>query len=145
MKIANHKSVFLLKKEFIQTMSFNCDSCDSTYKSKPGLRAHYKTAHLEERHKCNICSITRTQRSALFHHMREVHGMNGGNKKIKCNKCDYTTSHKVQLKTHIEAIHENIKRFKCTFCTYETYHKIVMKRHIDSLHGKEGKKNKYCF
>ena len=130
--------------QILPIMSFNCDKCESSYQSKPGLRTHYKTAHLQERHKCDICNVTRTQRSAIFHHMREVHGMHGGNKKLKCNRCDYTTSNKVQLKTHIEAIHENIKRFKCTYCPYETYHKIVMKRHIESLHENEGKKTLMC-
>jgi len=54
--------------------------------------------------------------------------------------CDYETCrkkfrYKANLKTHIQTIHEDVRRY-CTSCSFSTNHQSNLKRHVRSMHEK---------
>ena len=54
-----------------------------------------------------------------------------GTKSHTCSICNYTTSHKVHLKQHIESVHEGKKPHKCLVCDYSCSQKFTLKQHIE--------------
>ena len=65
-----------------------------------------------------------------------------GKKPFKCEFCNHTCSQKGHLKTHIASVHERKKPFKCEKCNYCCSEKGNMRQHISSLH--EGEKPFKC-
>ena len=41
----------------------------------------------------------------------------------------------INLKNHIDAVHEERKPFKCEFCDYSCTHPSSLKKHISNIHG----------
>ena len=72
---------------------------------------------------------------------RHVETVHEGIKTFNCTLCDYEFSKQVYLKTHIESVHEGIKPFKCHICQYETASKYFLKRHITLVHKSKNTEN----
>lgn len=47
----------------------------------------------------------------------------------KCDKCDYSTKHKTELKLHIRR-HNGEKPFKCPQCPFSSLLKSALKLHM---------------
>ena len=56
---------------------------------------------------------------------------------INCKICGKQFGNKSNYKTHVNAVHENLKPFKCNFCSTEFGIQGNMDRHIRTVHKKE--------
>lgn len=56
-----------------------------------------------------------TRKSRLNEHRDTVH-----KKMLYCEKCPFTSFLKGHLKTHIEEVHNNIKKHECEHCGFPT-------------------------
>ena len=57
-----------------------------------------------------------------------------GRKLFKCDICNYSSSQKCHINTHVESVHEGKKPFKCDFCDYSCSRKDNMNTHVASVH-----------
>ena len=53
---------------------------------------------------------------------------------FNCKNCDFETTEKDDLKTHMETLHKVIKAFKCSICNYETSRNDILKIHVACVH-----------
>ena len=74
-------------------------------------------------------------------HKESIHTIKG--KKLKCDKCPYSSSNRSHLKYHIKGVHENIRDHVCQECGFAARQKADLKRHNDSVHT-EGDKRFKC-
>ena len=56
-----------------------------------------------------------------------------GKKPFHCNTCDYSTSRKEQLQTHIESVHQG-KKFNCQTCDLNLSDEMSLIEHIVFVH-----------
>ena len=63
---------------------------------------------------------------------------------IKCESCEYTTSHRGNLTEHIKEIHSKDKHLKCNQCEYTTSVRDTLVEHVKVTHGPSTKKKKKC-
>ena len=110
-----------------------CEStgCDYGSKSKEDLQNHIKSNHIELKDE-----LTDKEPN---------NSIPDKNRPFRCVKCNRCFSQKVNLKRHIESVHEGIKPLKChkcDICDYKTAKKTDLKRHIESVH--EGIKPYKC-
>lgn len=77
-----------------------------------------------------VCEIERRKETEnkISFHLRS--------KNYKCEHCNYATSTKGILKTHIQRIHLKQKDHNCNFCNYQSYAKETLKNHINRVHLK---------
>ncbi|KAK9891193.1 hypothetical protein WA026_013509 [Henosepilachna vigintioctopunctata] len=54
----------------------------------------------------------------------------------KCHLCDYSSSWKGDLQSHINSVHLKIKNHKCCKCDYSSSQKTAVRKHINSVHLK---------
>ena len=64
----------------------------------------------------------------------------GGAKKIKCEKCSYSTPIKACLKAHVKAVHDGTRDQKCDQCDYAATTAKLLRRH--RMHVHQGIKRK---
>ena len=70
-------------------------------------------------------------------------------KPFKCSRCEYRTTQKCHLKTHVKTVHDGTKAsvhkkrnkpnqcpFQCTLCSKAFNLKAVLKRHFEQVHDK---------
>merc|ERR1712150_64588 len=61
----------------------------------------------------------------------------GVHKKIKdfqCQQCEYVSSHKANLNTHVKVVHNKIKDFVCMECNYAASYKVLLDKHVQKEH-----------
>ena len=106
-----------LKKEHNKSKPVVKQQCQNCGKVVMNLKLHM------EKVQCNIpeqdrnkalehCDICDKQVRDLYHHKYQTHS-----EEVKCHLCDYKTSRKYNLKTHIQKVHEKVEQKK-EFCTY---------------------------
>ena len=54
--------------------------------------------------------------------------------KYPCDKCEYAATTPYGLRSHIENIHEGIKKHPCNKCEYATTTAHKLKKHISNKH-----------
>ena len=54
-------------------------------------------------------------------------------KPFECQHCQYKTSQKSILETHIKSVHEKIKSFQCQYCEHKTAYKSALNIHIKAI------------
>ena len=143
---------------------FKCDSCETSFKSKPNLRAHIEAVHEGKKpNKCDFCDAAFYRKVHLTRHVTAIHEGNkpfkcsicvdsftskrsleghfglihNGHKPFKCDRCGKDFMKKCTLNSHIDAVHEGKKRFKCSFCNEEFSKNVDQKIHISTVHKEE--------
>jgi len=101
----------------LKTFKCQIDSCLSRYVDKRGLKKHQEKVH----------SILPEEK-----------------KSFNCSTCDYVGNSKLELKLHIDNVHEGkkIKPLLCTICGWRGTWPAALKFHIQNVH--EGKKSHVC-
>ena len=90
------------------------------------LKYHQDKAHQAKNEICNICGkvVTNIKKHSLMHNPE---------KKLQCDKCDYRTNHKEQLKRHYYTHSEDQsegRKHKCSICHKTWFTKQDLKEHI---------------
>ena len=68
----------------------------------------------------------------LNFHIESVHKMGG--KKFICEKCPYTSDHKVNLNKHTITVHGE-RKFICSDCGFAFVQNVHLKKHIKEVHA----------
>ena len=98
----------------VKDKSFQCDKCNSFFKSKQNLKRHIASVHEEKKSfKCDICDYSCSQKGDLNKHVASVHE---GKKPFQCNICSVNFALNAKLKEHIASVHEGKKPFQCSIC-----------------------------
>lgn len=105
---------------------YKCDKCDHATTHKSALNIHY-VSHFEEKpFECNLCYKTFKLNQNMAKHMKKH---DPGERKFKCDKCDYTNYRLDSLKTHM-LTHGGTKRFWCAHCDYRAVRISTLKQHL---------------
>ena len=137
-----------------------CDACGARYANNQQLVHHVNYVHKGIRATCEICGFSSSTEKGLQDHKKTQHD---GPKEFPCQRCDdkFCTLRQLKihnaknhrdckycgkvfkgngrrstLKTHMEAVHEGLKRYTCETCGKSFYSKADMSRHVDSVHLK---------
>ena len=57
-------------------------------------------------------------------------------KDFVCGQCDFRTSKRWNLKSHISTVHDKVKNFECSFCDYRASRKDALVKHFSKVHRK---------
>lgn len=113
--------------------SFNCNFCNLSFRTKPGLSIHIKFKHEKpaKAHSCDICSREFKDNNTLKHHIR-THLNDEEKYAFECHICGKKVVNKYSLKHHIEAIHEGRKKHFCHLCGKSFANKSNLRSHLIS-------------
>ena len=116
--------------------SFNCLSCDKTFKKGHLLKVHKESVHEGKKYLCPTCGISCSSKNGVYKHIKQVHEniKRKSNKESMCPICGKNL--KIRLKTHIEMVHEGKRPFTCSICGLSLATKGNIKMHIPSVHEK---------
>ena len=118
---------------------YRCSSCSHETYFKKGLTLHIKSKHKNE--SCRIikigCLPCENDQSHEFCERRQKEKKWKTDGKYLCDKCEYTSNQKHNVKVHMETEHLNQKRFKCSACVHTTYDRRAILIHIDRKHNKD--------
>ena len=119
---------------------YQCELCNSDFKSKRALLMHVKTVHEGEKLlPCNQCSFFGSKPYEIEIHVAKVHERK---KDFQCHICNYFSNNAGNLLLHIRKVHEGTKTYQCNVCAKLFHQRNGLKLHIESVH--EGKKTHQC-
>ncbi|KAJ2943256.1 hypothetical protein O0L34_g12061 [Tuta absoluta] len=120
------------KKVYNQKLK-KCTLCDFTTVHGNSLKYHMLTHSDDRPFQCEYCDFTSKYPPILKRHKNTLHAelvlRNAEPEILKCTKCNYTTTIKQNLKSHIRK-HKKDKQFKCTECNFETAYRHNYVKHI---------------
>jgi hypothetical protein len=108
-----------------------CDECDFTTDKYYTMKYHTKHEHSDVRWKCFECNIVLSTLSSIRKHKENVHEKI----KLKCNLCDAIVT-KGSMPTHIKIVHEKKKDIICNICQKRFFQTGGLKQHMESAHEK---------
>ena len=101
---------------FFFIFRFSCGLCDKHFKLKHHLARHKRALHSLECDKCHFSAFT--EKSQLFLHQKQVHGIENNTTIVQCDKCDKTYESEMGLAIHKSVAHEknSMREFNCGPC-----------------------------
>ena len=87
-------------------------------------KAATESEELADELTCNYCPFASRRPTVMSEHVRASH-------QYRCDKCDFTTGGKVELRKHREEAHIG---FKCGLCGVEAADNAAMIRHVEEEH-----------
>ena len=101
------------------------------------MKDHIATVHEKQRnYRCEICSKSYTQRSALHKHNRAIHEKSTESTTYPCKNCNKVYTSKGALYTHVKQFHENVKNHECDVCHKGFFFKSQLTLHVKFIHEK---------
>jgi len=107
------------RKKLASSQPVSCSQCQKLFSNKANMKLHFKTVHGDDKNR------------------------------FQCQECDYSSSQKITLLRHINALHLS-KKLNCTMCPMEYKWDVDLRRHMESEHGQNklkflcGKCGKVC-
>ena len=92
------------ERSCLNSKLFPCDQCDHVATQKSNLERHREFIHnyeIASFYECDECKLKYTTNHALKQHNLSKHS----SVRVKCDKCDYITSYKENLRNHKKAQH----------------------------------------
>ena len=106
-----------------------CNVCEERFKNAEILHATHMQKHRIRY--CDECHII-VKSNNMVGHMHHRHMP----KSIQCEQCDYNTSYKLNMKNHVERIHNSKeKSFICNLCNFRGSTKEKLENHQNREHG----------
>ena len=109
-----------------------CPFYPAMSEQKLGVKMHIETVH--EKKKEHQCSLSSWGRPKGHEGNKPFKCEDCDYRSVKCDICNAIIITKNGLKRHINSVHEGIKPFKCNICDYQTAHKLSLKNHIAAVH-----------
>ena len=130
MPISLQETIRLHKESVHMKVLYSCKKCTYQATQRTHLRTHEKSIHEGIKHQCKVCKAEFTQKTHLKTHVEGVHIQE---KKFACDSCTFKTHATKNLKSHINAIHQNIK-YPCNYCDHQAPQKSALTVHIKRNH-----------
>ncbi|XP_043273992.1 zinc finger protein 2-like isoform X8 [Venturia canescens] len=110
--------------------SYDCETCSLTFSLKGQYRRHMVKHSTVRLHKCDICEKAFKRKSELKSHMQLHSGV-----KFNCDECNFVTTNKVSVRTHVRRVHQRDFRYKCDECDKSFMSNCELKDHRTSHLG----------
>ena len=124
--------VYILLNCYLQK-NLQCPDCLKRFPMANVLKYHQQKAHQANAQICNICGkVVNDGRMKV--HLRRAHT---NEKNLQCDKCDYRTNEKQQLKRHMYSHSEDPmegRRYLCEICHKAFFTNQELKQHL-MIHG----------
>ncbi|XP_016957881.1 zinc finger protein 813 [Drosophila biarmipes] len=108
---------------------FGCTLCELHFDRRCHLQQHIQRVHMSKTFVCDICS-----RSFAFGNQLAVHKRTHDEKHVAkpfvCEFCGKSFKQKIQMTTHVTAVHTKIRAFKCDMCPKDFLTKRDLKDHV---------------
>ena len=116
-----------------------CDFCSFRTPHKENLQKHTKNSHTgkSKTMNCSLCNFVAQSLRDYQNHLASIHKGN-----LLCEYCDFKTHSIKCLKEHIERCGPNVTLHYCYKCDYKTSQKIHLGTHLNKVHGKNTKCDK---
>ena len=115
----------------IHLKSFACDVCQKCFNSEPNLRRHKASEHnLDALYKCEPCGKAYAWKDSLDYHIRSIHLK----EEYACKYCTLTYKGQGSLRNHVQAVHSSQDPFQCKQCDKKFKSRTGLQRHIQSIH-----------
>ena len=111
-----------------ERVRLSCDICESTFQRVDYLKSHMKSMHSKSR--CSFCGKTFMKEESLEVHKNKAH-QDFDQKLFKCHTCYIGFNSNGHLKTHVETIHNKIRKYKCDNCNKSFKRTHHLKYHLD--------------
>ena len=155
---------YLPDVDYKSTQMVFCSLCDKTFSSKRAMDKHMplhskkkpfefkkeRTFYLEpnesKRYPCPLCNGIYVNVESLTKHISSRHNkqekFGQDFEECSCLKCDIVFSKRVNLRRHIQRVHEPIEMHQCKLCDLKVTTERSLKKHILTIH--EGKRPFEC-
>ena len=123
-----------LKRHMVVThqgMRLSCEMCKYTSAESSNLKKHIQRVHEGLRFTCNHCNKIFCEKGRLEKHIAHVH-LNKPREIFPCNECGKEFLSKINYVMHNDS-HLGISH-ACEKCDYKTTYKVNLKNHIKSNH-----------
>ncbi|KAK3908891.1 Zinc finger protein 287 [Frankliniella fusca] len=117
-----HRSRYLLHKNFHKTMKYECATCQKQFNSKENLELHHKALE----HAGEVIIEVPSEETKVDEGPNE--------NKLVCEKCDKEFSTKDDYELHLQSVHGGEKPFKCHVCPMTFPYQSSLRYHITSQH-----------
>ena len=109
-----------------------------------GMKPRDMRKHLVDYHpiKCYKCRFKAADTEEMMEHIEKRHDAEEQLEPQACQICGKMI--RQNMKQHIEAVHENIKKYFCDICGFAGYHRQQMNNHMHKTHLKTVIKCKEC-
>ena len=107
-----------------------CDQCSYSTVQLSALKRH-KLVHSDTKpYSCPHCTYKAKEKRVLDYHIRTTHTKD---KLFNCDHCSYSSAMLSNLKRH-KLIHSDTKPNSCPHCPYKTKQRGVLNKHIKAKH-----------
>jgi uncharacterized Zn-finger protein len=142
----------------VRIVGNKCHTCNRTFSRLFDLQVHIKTVHLKlKRYKCTICNYACYFRTKLNWHVATIHGKQADLEtvenldvkeqvcqnvdpskinKSQCHICKRIFAGEFGVRTHIRAVHSQVKPHKCAFYDFRCFYQYTLAKHM-KLHKKK--------
>ena len=125
---------------------FPCPSCEKRLGSHSALLAHDEAVHLKLKDiKCPSCEFMMSTKASLRSHLLKKHNIS--EQKFSCQLCGKKFISSSAMSVHNKSVHQKLKDVKCTHCEFTTSTKGTLKSHVLSKHTRDDSdklKNSHC-
>ncbi|XP_030368850.1 zinc finger protein 420 [Scaptodrosophila lebanonensis] len=108
---------------------FKCDLCSGSFERRCNLQQHIQRVHVGKMFKCSHC-----ERSFAFLHQLNIHLRTHEDSHIAkpfvCEFCGKSFKQKIQMTTHVTAVHTKVRAYKCEMCPKDFLTKRDLKDHV---------------
>ena len=98
-----------VKTEHGKEAPYGCKDCNKTFPSPDSLMSHKNRLHIPAT--CDVCGL-----SVANNHKLKMHLLIHGEKKYKCDRCDYASNFKQVLVKHMAKLHDTECEKMCDVC-----------------------------
>lgn len=108
-----------------------CNECPKSYKTKIDLLQHQRVHDkMREPFSCEVCRELFKTRSSFNLHTKKHNSIKGPQ---ECSECNKTF---LNIRSHIQQVHERIRRYTCSVCSKSFGKKSGLNRHLETVHRK---------
>ncbi|XP_043064047.1 zinc finger protein 62 isoform X2 [Drosophila ficusphila] len=108
---------------------FRCTLCELNFDRRCHLQQHIQRVHMSKAFACDICNRSFAFGNQLASHKR-THDEKHVAKPFVCEFCGKSFKQKIQMTTHVTAVHTKIRAFKCDMCPKDFLTKRDLKDHV---------------
>ena len=120
-----------------------CDICNKEFRDPSSLKSHMDHVHLKVKNfSCDKCDYMCVTPTMLENHKKRKH--ENTQKEKKCPDCGKSFLLNIELKSHFNRVHKQLKPHQCGSCDKSFFTKQCLKIHFARIHEQRREKCPYC-